>query len=335
MKASRIACGISSTFLEVVAAAASVLLFATPADGQETTRVSVDSSGAEGNSDSSDYSSISADGQVVAFASGASNLVAGDTNGTYDIFVHDRVTGITERVSVDSSGAEGNDQSWSPSISADGQVVAFGSYASNLVAGDTNGTWDVFLHDRATGITERMSVDSSGTEGNSESWYSSISADGQIVAFGSIATNLVAGDTNGYSDVFVHEYCATTASWTNYGSGFPGTNGIPSLTSQQNPSFGATITITLDNSYGAPTSGFLVVGLQRGSFSMKSGAQLLVVPALIVPISFSYGANYFTGTIPDDFDFCCVAVDVQGVEADPGAAGGLSFSPGLELVIGK
>jgi len=299
-----------------------------------TERVSVDSAGAEGNHESLPPS-ISADGQVVAFGSEASNLVAGDPNGTYVFFVHDRATGITERVSVDSSGAEGNRDSRWPSISADGQVVAFHSDASNLVAGDTNGTTDVFVHDRATAITERVSVDSSGTEANSGSGGSTISADGQVVAFYTSASNLVAGDTNGAFDVFVHEYCLTTASWTNYGSGFPGTNGIPSLTSQQNPSFGATITVTLDNSYGSPTSGFLVVGFQRGSFHMKSGAQLLVVPTMIETIYFSNGADSFTGTIPVDESLCGVAVDVQGIEADPGAAGGLSFSPGLELVIGS
>jgi Tol biopolymer transport system component len=299
-----------------------------------TERMSVDSSGAEANSESWPPS-ISADGQVVAFGSNASNLVAGDTNGWFDVFVHERATGITERVSVDSSGAEGNRDSRWPSISVDGQVVAFHSDASNLVAGDSNSTTDVFVHDRATAITERVSVDSTGTEANSISGGSSISADGQVVAFYSSASNLVAGDTNGAYDVFVHEYCLTTASWTNYGSGFPGTNGIPSLTSQQNPSFGATITVTLDNSYGAPTFGFLVVGLQRGSFHMKSGAQLLVVPTMIETIHFSNGADSFTGTIPVDESLCGVAVDVQGIEADPGAAGGLSFSPGLELVIGS
>src|SRR5688572_7972318 len=171
---------------------------------QANTRVSVDSSGAEANWDS-DSSAISADGKFVAFESYADNLVAGDTNGFADVFVHDRATGITERVSVDSSGVEGNGNSHGPSISADGQVVAFYSYAKNLVAGDRSFDFDVFVHDRATGITERVSVDSSGVEGNSSSSSPSISADGQVVAFESYASNLVAGDTNGYWDVFVHD----------------------------------------------------------------------------------------------------------------------------------
>jgi Tol biopolymer transport system component len=173
-----------------------------------TERVSVDSSGVEGNDGSyrgSYRPSISADGRFVGFDSGASNLVPGDTNGYEDIFVHDRQTGATERVSVDSSGVQGNSLSQSPSISADGRYVAFWSGASNLVPGDTNGFTDVFVHDRQTGATERVSVDSAGVQGNDGSCCPSISADGRFVAFESLATNLVPGDTNGFTDVFVHD----------------------------------------------------------------------------------------------------------------------------------
>jgi hypothetical protein len=172
--------------------------------GQTTERVSVDSSGAEGN-DESERASISADGRYVSFSSGADNLVPGDTNRYPDVFVHDRQTGVTERVSVDSSGVEGNYVSNRASISADGRYVAFGSGADNLVPGDTNGYWDVFVHDRQTGVTERMSVDSSGVEGNNWSLCASISADGLYVAFDSEADNLVPGDTNWRWDVFVHD----------------------------------------------------------------------------------------------------------------------------------
>jgi WD40 repeat protein len=299
-----------------------------------TDRMSVDSSGRQGNL-TSVYPSISADGQVVAFYSAATNLVAGDTNRTSDVFVHDRASGITERMSVDSSGTQGNRNSFVASISADGQIVAFESWASNLVAGDKNGFYDIFVHDRSTGITERVNLNSSGAEGNANTFDPSISADGLIVASWSTASNLVAGDTNGYADVFVHEACFTDATWTNFGTGFPGTNGIPAFTSQQNPSFGTTVTLDLANSYGAPTTGLLVVGSQRGSFFTTSGAELLVVPTWIEPITLSYGAVSVTGTIPDDFELCGVPFDLQGIETDPGAAGGFSFSPGLELVVGN
>lgn len=171
-----------------------------------TERVSVDSSGMEGNGASSTSTlGISADGRVVAFGSVASNLVANDTNGTYDVFVHDLSSGLTERVSVDSSGVQANDYATRPSISADGMVVAFDSPASNLIANDTNGWPDVFVHDRSTGVTERVSVDSSGAESNLDSEQATISADGQFVAFESEAWNLVSNDTNNATDVFIHD----------------------------------------------------------------------------------------------------------------------------------
>ncbi|MEX2158554.1 MAG: flexitail domain-containing putative surface protein [Dehalococcoidia bacterium] len=174
-----------------------------------TERVSVDSAGNQGNSDSY-AAAISADGRFVAFWSAATNLVAGDTNGVQDAFVRDRQTGTTERVSLDNAGTQGNDSSYPVSISADGRFVAFESYATNLVASDTNGVPDAFVRDRQSGTTERVSVDSSGTQGNDSSWAGSISADGRFVAFASVATNLVAGDTNGTGDVFVRDRLSGT-----------------------------------------------------------------------------------------------------------------------------
>ena len=169
-----------------------------------TERVSVDSSGNQGNS-FSEFPSIKGDGRYVAFESFASNLVPGDTNGWDDIFVHDRQTGVTTRVSVDSSGSQGNSPSNYPSISGDGRYVALMSWASNLVPGDPNGAQDVLVHDRQTGATERASVDSSGSQGDFDTIRGSISGDGRYVAFDSYATNLVPGDTNGWGDIFVHD----------------------------------------------------------------------------------------------------------------------------------
>ena len=170
----------------------------------ETTRVSISSAGEQGNDLSGDPS-ISADVRFVAFASVASNLVEGDTNGTCDIFVRDQQIDVTERVSVSSAGEQGNSWSQVPSISADGRYVAFASSASNLVEGDTNGTYDIFVRDRQSGETRRISVSIAGEQGNGLSWYPSISADGRYVAFESDASNLAEGDTNGYDDVFVHD----------------------------------------------------------------------------------------------------------------------------------
>ncbi len=169
-----------------------------------TTRVSVSSSGAQGNGESY-HMAISADGRYVAFTSHATNFAAGDSNGVEDIFVRDLVNGFTERVNLDSTGAQADGACMGPSISADGRFVVFQGLATNLVAGDTNGKWDVFVRDRLNGTTQRVSVDSSGAQGDGNSDSATITPDGRFVAFRSAATNLIAGDTNGKSDTFLHD----------------------------------------------------------------------------------------------------------------------------------
>lgn len=169
-----------------------------------TTRISLRSNGRQANG-RSDSPAISSDGRFVAFRSAASNLVKGDTNGVADVFVHDRGTGRTARVSVRSNGAQANDGSHEPDISADGRFVVFRSNASDLVKGDTNGKEDIFVHDRRTGITTRASLRSSGAQANDDSESPIVSADGRIVVFESEATNLIRGDSNGFVDVFVHD----------------------------------------------------------------------------------------------------------------------------------
>jgi Tol biopolymer transport system component len=169
-----------------------------------TDRVSVSTTGSQGNAWTTS-ASISADGRFVAFASEASNLVDGDTNGSSDVFVHDRRAGTTTRASVSSSGAQANLESRAPVISDDGASVTFESKASNLVAGDTNVRSDVFVHELVTGTTTRVSVSGSGAEANDDSNWPAIGADGRFVAFYSRATNLVVGDTNAHWDVFVHD----------------------------------------------------------------------------------------------------------------------------------
>lgn len=170
----------------------------------EVSRVSVASDGTQANYHC-DQPAISADGRYVTFASGASNLVPGDTNFQMDIFVHDRQTGETSRVSVASNGTQANFLATRPAISGDGRYVVFESLASTLVPDDTNGAVDVFMHDRLTGETRRVSVASDGTPGDGGSGYADISIDGRYVVFASDARNLVDGDGNARKDIFVHD----------------------------------------------------------------------------------------------------------------------------------
>jgi Tol biopolymer transport system component len=159
----------------------------------------------------SDSGSVSADGRYVAFTSNASNLVHGDTNKLPDVFVRDVRTGRTTRVSVTSSGKQGVGKRYSngsnaPTISSDGRYVAFHSDMRNLVPGDTNGVFDIFVHDRVTGKTQRVSVSSTGRQANAECGPGmSFTADDRYVTFNSLATNLVPNDRNDITDVFIRD----------------------------------------------------------------------------------------------------------------------------------
>jgi Tol biopolymer transport system component len=174
-----------------------------------TTRVSVGPGGQQANGDSH-RPAASADGRYVAFESYATNLGTGDTNNNSDVFVHDLRAGTTTRISVGSAGQQANGASYEPAVSADGRYIVFDSFASNLVAGDTNGAGDVFVRDLAAGTTTRVSVGSAGQQGNDYSLGSAVSASGRYVAFTSRASNLVVGDTNSKLDVFVRDLAAGT-----------------------------------------------------------------------------------------------------------------------------
>lgn len=178
----------------------------------ENRRVNVSTSGEQADGwTASTYPQISADGDHVAFHSRATNLVSGDTNGHDDVFVHDLASGLTERVSVSSSGAQADGPAFdygSLGISSDGQSVTFAAAATNLVAPPVQGT-HVFVRRRATDVTELASVSSNGTPGDGGGYYPSMSASGQQVAFISGAANLVSGDTNEREDAFVHDWDGT------------------------------------------------------------------------------------------------------------------------------
>jgi len=179
------------------------------ASGGTTTRVSVSSTGQQADAASFLFDpAISGDGRYVAFVSFASDLPAGDTNGVADIFLRDRWSGVTRRVSVGPSSRQPDGASDQPSISADGRFVTYSSRASNLVDGDTNDAGDVFVRDRWTGVTQLVSVGPDALQANDGSGGPVISRNGRYIAFGSAASNLVAGDTNDLSDIFIRDRTA-------------------------------------------------------------------------------------------------------------------------------
>jgi hypothetical protein len=190
--------------------------------GGTTSRISLHTDNTQGDKasglDFEMYSvAISEDGRYVAFSSEATTLVDNDDNKKRDVFLRDRDTdedGLydepgaveTTRISMAHDGSQANDDSWEVSISYDGQLIAFSSDASNLVDDDNNGVRDVFVYDRSTGLTERVSVvDITGDDGDAMSDHPFISGDGLHVAFRSFAPNLVDDDDNIAADIFVHE----------------------------------------------------------------------------------------------------------------------------------
>jgi hypothetical protein len=148
---------------------------------------------------------LSGDGQVVSFASAATNLVAFDRNGLEDLFVVDRQSGVIERANLASSEEFFPTLAFGGAMSDDGRYVVFRDYANLMSGASSPFRTDIFLIDRdSPGYVERISVDDEGVQANGNSLNSDISSDGRYVAFDSVASNLIFGeDNNGVSDVFV------------------------------------------------------------------------------------------------------------------------------------
>jgi Tol biopolymer transport system component len=202
------------------------------ATSPKTSRADVSSAGVESNQGAG-FFALSTTGRYVAFDSRGTNLVTGDGNATWDVFVRDKRTGTTKRVSLTNSGGEANGPSFDPAISGGGRYVAFHSEATNLVSGDGNGFDDIFVRDRRTRKTRRVSVSSGGTEANADCYGPGISADGRYVVFVSEAGALAPGDINDLSDVFMHDRVTRRTTRISVGPGGVLANGASGLTDNQ------------------------------------------------------------------------------------------------------
>ncbi|MAS94466.1 MAG: hypothetical protein CMO55_14800 [Verrucomicrobiales bacterium] len=231
--------------------------------GGSTVRVSVPNGGGEYEAGDIQGFDISGDGAFVAFVSDSDDFVMGDSNGTKDVFRHEVDGGATIRVSVTDGEMESAGSCDSPSISDDGNKIAFLSTGSDLVGNDMNGHRDTFVRDVIGGTTTRVSLTSAGGEalngGTNEGCV--ISGNGNVVAFGSSATNMVAGDTNGITDVFVRDLVSNTTervSVSNTGQQADQFTSFPSI-SQNGRFVGfSSSATTLDSRFVGPFSaGFL------------------------------------------------------------------------------
>ncbi len=219
-----------ATILLLLVAALAGAVVSAPADGP-TERVSLSSGGTAGNGESL-APVISGNARYIAFHSAADNLVGEDTNGVLDVFLHDQETGQTRRVSRRTDGQQANCDSEAAAISGAGRTVVFHSCAFNLVSNDTNNVQDVFAYDRDTGEVRRVSVHTDGTQANDVSGDPSVSGDSQIVAFWSHANNLIEGDDEGWTDIFLHDQGAR-ATWritvNSFGEGGNGNSQYPAV----------------------------------------------------------------------------------------------------------
>lgn len=237
---------------------------------------------------------ISEGGAFVSFASAASNLVAGDTNETVDVFVFEAATGTVERIALsgaEPNGASGplgrgvamgngreldNDAPTGPVLSADASFVAFASLASNWVPADSNGHLDVFVFDRTARTAERVSVGAEGAQANAASWSPAISGDGEFVAFVSAATNLAESDFGGHTDVFVRDRASGTTTIVSRradGVAFNGPSSHPAISADGAfVAFLTEATNVLANRLLPPVAKVVVRDASDGSFRIASVA---------------------------------------------------------------
>jgi hypothetical protein len=264
-----------------------------------TTRVSVSSSGGESARGSGNYhpTKISADGNVVAFMSLANEFSPLDTDNVIDLYARDVAAGTTRLVNLDSSGAK-KQYVYGFDLSGNGRFVAFTNEATDVVPNDTNGAYDIFLRDLATGVTTRESVDAMGVQANQTSLDPVVSADGRYVAFHTFATNLVPGDLNGKVDILLRDRApaAVTAFCLGDGSGSPcpcANSGEPNRGCQNSATTGGAVLAAIGAaSLGADTLHVTSYGERPSSFSV-----LIQGTASVGPLNYGDGLRCVGGML--------------------------------------
>ena len=299
-----------------------------------TIRASVDAAGRQSRS-ASGWPAISGDGRQVAFAAAGDDLVPGDRNGVSDILVKDLGTGAVELVSVATDTHAAEQPSITPSLSVDGRFVAFMSQAYTLVPGDMNLASDVFLRDRWARSTIRVSLASSGSEGNRDSYLPVLSGNTSTVVFVSHATNLVTNDNNRVEDAFVRDVHA--AYQTTYGTGCKGATGYPQVYTLGNPVLGTPVWPVGLSQAAGNTPVLLAIAGTADALGFGTGCALLVGPPwLTVPeLTTPGGVAAHAFAVPNQPELAGRSVFCQWIVLDPLAPYGLAFSNGLQAVVGR
>lgn len=187
---------------------------------------------------------VSPNGTHIVFRSAASNLVTGDTNGVSDVFMYAISSQQVTRVSVTESGGQANGRSKDPAVCNDGKFISFASGASNLIAGDTNDQYDVFLQHVESGAMVAVTRAANGTWGNDRGHKSRFIDDCSAILFASDASNLIPNDTNADRDLFYRTISISADLSTSYQSATP----------TASPNDVITYTVNLINSGGEATT---------------------------------------------------------------------------------
>jgi Tol biopolymer transport system component len=279
--------------------------------------------------------SISGDGGFVVFYSQADNLVVADDNDDWDVFLRDRAEGHTVLLSRGLDGTAGNGASTKCAISADGRTAVFESLAPDLVDSDTNGDSDVFVSDLYYGTLIRASERTGHVEAHGDSHFPSVAGDGTEVYFQSASDDLVDGDANQVADLFSFHRTTNAASWSNYGDGWPGKLGVPSIALDDVPRLDSQVRMVIGTSTDLWTFGFVAFGIAPASLPTSLGGTLLVAPLQIIPLAAPPTGSILYLDLPLDYRIGGVPFYFQWLEADAGASKGASFSAGLEMIPGS
>jgi Tol biopolymer transport system component len=279
--------------------------------------------------------SISGDGAFVVFWSEADDLVGNDDNGDWDVFLRDRAGGRTTLLSVGLDGTAANGKSSNCAISSDGETAVFESLAPDLIDSDTNGDSDVFVADLHYGTLIRASERTGHIEAHGDSHFPSVAGDGTEVYFQSLSDDLVDGDTNQVADLFSFHRTTNPASWNNYGDGWPGKLGVPSIALDDVPRLDSQVTLEMGTSTDLWTFGFLLYGLSSATLPTSLGGTLLVAPLAAIPLAAPPTGSRLFLDLPLDYRLGGLPIYFQWIEADAGASKGASFSVGLEMIPGS
>lgn len=286
---------------------------------------------------SAELRGLSGDATLLLFVS-ADPLVADDTNGVSDVYLRDLVAERTERVSLGVDDAELLTGSIDAGMSSDGRFVWFLHVGGEIVESDSTFELDLFVRDRLLGTTTQLSrgtFDEQQTDAGLTVGQMAGSDDGSLFAFVSWTHDLTTDDTLDYADVFVRERSLPDATVAHYGTGYPGRNGVvPTIDPRGDPVRGKTWHADVSCSAGTYTVAFVLIGVQPTLIPTRLGGDLLVDPLLTVPIGLSPAGGTFTAFVPDAWDLPGFTAYLQALELDPWASKGVSFTDGIEAVVG-